>query len=139
MPATTIIKDPKIKLDEFEEIPAISVKASELVTNAYIRLGRPQDPFTPSGEKMMNIIIAVWEDLYPRQRIAWEADRADYKRAELSISEQVSKKTGRSLASYPYPIYLMMKKIFPKFNAIDRKNCMRMVKKWPMFRFANKI
>jgi hypothetical protein len=64
--------------------------------------------------------------------------RAEYKGSELDIKDQVKKKTGRSLASYPYPIYAMMKKLFPKFNPTERNNCMKMVKRFPIFRFANK-
>jgi len=46
----------------------------------------------------------------------WLEQRKNYKASELSISQQVKRQTGRSLASYPYPIYQMMKKVFPDFD-----------------------
>lgn len=125
-------------INEFEEIPASSVAASKILTDMWARLGKPNTPFTPSGEKLMNIIISVWYDLYPKEAIGWEEDRKEYKKSELSITEQVHKRTGRSLASYPSPIYYMMKKLFKGFEPAKRENCMKMVKKWPMFRFANR-
>lgn len=130
----------KLKLgDEYEVIPPQAVAASEAVVRTWIHLGRPESPFTESGEKLMKVIIAVWEDTWPQQASEWHAMRKNYQDVEMDISEQVSKKTGRSLASYPYPLYTMMKKVFPKFDPGERKNAMKFVKKWPMFRMANKI
>lgn len=129
----------KLGEEEFEEIPSEAVAASHIISDMYIKLGQPKDPFTPSGEKMMNIILAVWEDLYPLEARSWYADRKEYQNNEMTISEQVSKGTGRSLASYPYPVYMMMKKVFKGFNATERNNCIKMVKKWPQLRLANRV
>lgn len=128
----------ELPLDQFEEIPQTAVIASKLIADTYIRLGRPPTPFSESGQKFMNFLIAVWEKLYPVDAQIWHDKRKEYQNAELSISEQVSKRTGRSLASYPLPLYQMMKKTFVGFDAAERKNCMKMVKLWPMFKFANK-
>lgn len=87
----------------------------------------------------MDLIIAVWEDLYPVDRETWYAERKRYKTAELSINEQVAKGTGRSLASYPMPIFKLMQVVFRGFDPAERKNCIRMVRKWPMFQMANKV
>jgi hypothetical protein len=65
--------------------------------------------------------------------------RAEYQKEELPISTQVARKTGRSLASYPLPIYNIMKKVFPGFDAAKRNNAIKMVKKWPIFRMANRV
>jgi len=126
-------------LEGYEEIPKEAVLASKWLTDLWVKLGRPQTPFTPSGAKLMNVIIAVWEDTYPIQVKAWTDERATYKKEELLITEQVHRQTGRSLASYPMPIFRMMKKVFPNFKVGERKNTIRLVRKWPMFRFCQKI
>lgn len=125
--------------EEYEIIPPDAVAASRIIVDIWKQLGKPDSPLTPTGEKLMKIIISVWEDLYPEQRILWYAERTEYQKGEKSIKEQVRGQTGRSLASYPLPIYSMMKKVFPNFDAGERKNCIKMVKKYPMFRYANKI
>lgn len=129
----------KFQGDEYEEVPQEANAASRIIAEMYIKLGKPQDPLSESGKKVVNIMIAVWEDLFPLQAKMWYEDRKDYKTNELSTTEQVRKHTGRSLASYPLPIYNMMKKVFPKFDVAERKNCMKMVKEWPMFQMANKV
>ena len=131
--------DIKIGDEVYSEVPKEAVLASKWLIDAHKALGRPPTPFTKSGEKMMNMIIAVWEDLYPIERKIWLDDRREHLLAEKSISQQVRQHTGRSLASYPYPIYKMMKVVFPDFKAGERKNCIKLVKKWPMFRMVNKI
>jgi hypothetical protein len=103
------------------------------------RLGRPTTPFTPSGAKLMDIIIAIWEDGYPAQVRKWIADRKEYQNSELSLTEQVHRRSGRSLASFPMPVYKMMKTVFKGFNSTERENCMKMVRKWPQFRMANRV
>jgi hypothetical protein len=123
---------------EYEEVPTISLFASKELVNAWERLGRPDSPLTPSGERLMNVIVTVWEELYPQEVKKWTEDRKDYKLSELSITEQVHKHTGRSLASYPYFVFHAMKRLFPKFDAVKRENCLKMVRKYPMFKLANK-
>ena len=132
---------PDIKIGDeiYSEVAREAVIASKGITDAHKALGKPTTPFTDSGQKLMNMIIAVWEDLYPIERKVWFQERGDHLSSEKSITQQVSQKTGRSLASYPYPIYKMMKVVFPEFKAGERKNCIKLVKKWPMFRMVNKI
>lgn len=132
-------KDPKLSLEEYEVIPPQAVAATQILIDMWEKLGRPKTPFTRPGEKLMNIIIAIWEDSYPTQRNKWYADRKEYQKNELDISTQVSRRTGRSLASYPLPIYSMMRKMFEGFDPAKRENCIKMVRKWPMFRMANKV
>jgi len=128
----------KVGNEDFEEVPKTAVVASKVVSDMWVRLGKPQTPFSTSGAKMMEIIIAVWQDCYPLDAKVWSDQRHEYKANELSIKDQVQRHTGRSLASYPYPIFKMMKSVFRGFDPAERKNCMKMVKKWPMFMFANK-
>ena len=139
--ATPKVEGAETKFDpnEYEVIPPQAVASVKILMKMWEKLGRPKTPFTPSGAKLMNIIIAVWEDGYPREAREWTAARKEYQKEELPISTQVSKKTGRSLASYPLPIYNIMGKLFIGFKPAERKNCMKMVKKWPMFRLANKV
>ncbi len=135
------IIDPKVDsvLAEYDVIPPQAVISTKILMDMWERLGKPKTPFVPSGEKLMNIIIAIWEDGYPRQAREWYKERENYQKSELSISTQVSQHTGRSLASYPLPIYNVMKRLFKGFEPAERKNCIRMVRKWPMFRMANRI
>ena len=125
--------------EEYDIIPSEATIASRVIADMWIKLGKPQTPFTNSGKKMMDIIIAVWEDLYPLQSKVWWDERKNYQSSEMTVSEQVSKGTGRSLASYPLPIYNLMKKVFRGFDTAERKNCIKMVRLWPQFRMANKI
>jgi hypothetical protein len=123
--------------DEYEEIPQIALITSKWLVEAWEQLGKPDNPFTESGAKMMAVIIAVWEELYPDESKQWYEDRKTYRKHELSITEQVHKHTGRSLASYPFPIFQVMKTIFPTFKAAQRENCLKMVRKFPMFQMCN--
>lgn len=121
----------------------IATKQGSGVVNAIIqsweKLGKPDTPLSDAGEKLMKVIIATWEDTYPMESDQWYADRRDYKNAELTISEQVHQNTGRSLASYPYYIYIIMKKVFPEFKLAERETVLKFVKKYPMFLMANRI
>lgn len=129
----------KVNNEEYDVMPTPAVQASKMISDTWIKLGQPDTPLTESGKKMMNVIIAVWEDLYPVEREVYYGERKDYQDAELTTTQQVRQGTGRSLGSYPYPIYAMMKKVFKGFDAAERKNMMKMVKIWPMFRFARKV
>lgn len=133
------IKDPKVNLNDYEVIPPQVTASARIIVDMWIRLGRPTTPFTPAGSKMMNIIIAIWEDGYRKQVREWHKDRANYQKSELGLTEQVHKRTGRSLASFPLPIYNMMRTVFRGFDPAERSNCIKMVKKWPLFRMANKV
>lgn len=128
-----------LNLKEYEEVPKEAVQASGAITFAWDRLGRPKTPFTKSGAKLMDVIIAVWQDCYPVDAKIWFEERQWYKNAEKRISEQVAQRTGRSLASYPLPVYQIMKRVFKGFDPAERKNAMRMCKKWPIFQMANKL
>lgn len=128
----------KIGDEEYETIPETAVAASKWLVDLWETLGRPESPLTQSGEKLMNVIIAVWQELYPKDYSDWIEQRKDYKLSELDMKEQIRKHTGRSLASYPYHVFMIMKKVFPNFNAGERGNCMKMIRKYPLFKMANK-
>lgn len=135
MPAKTI----KLGEEEYSVIDPAAVQASKILVDSWIKLGKPTDPFSPSGKKIVNLIIAIWEDCFPIQRELWYGERKKYQESEMSIGEQVRKGTGRSLASFPVPVYHMLTKTFKGFDPAERKNCIKMVKEWPLFRFANRI
>ena len=105
----------------------------------WVYFGKPKTPLSKSGGKLMDVLIATWEDLLPKESKKWYKQRENYQKAELPIKQQVKKHTGRSLASYPSYIYFMMKRLFPNFNPTERKNCIKMVKKWPQFQMARKV
>lgn len=114
-----------------------AIVVTDLLIRMWDRLGKPSDPFSESGKKMMEVIIATWEDSFPVESRAWYEERKLYQKEENSITYQVHHETGRSLASYPYYIYSVMKIIFPKFKFSDRNTVLKLVKYYPMFRFAN--
>lgn len=126
-------------MSNFEEIPPVSVLASRMLADFYVKQGSPDSPFTKSGAKIVNMIIAIWKDLYPKEVIEWEKERKEYKESEKSIKDQVKQRTGRNLASYPYPIYRLLKVTFPEIKLGERKTCIKFVKKWPMFQLANRV
>lgn len=136
MPSDRVIK---IKGEEYETVPEVASLTSLWLVEMWERLGRPDTPLSDAGGRMMNVIITVWEELYPDEAKKWTEERKDYKKAEMSPREQVRKHTGRSLASYPYPIFLMMSKLFPNFKPGNRENCIKLVRKFPMFQMANKV
>jgi len=124
------------------ELPDVSpqrIVVSKVLADWWVKLGRPTTPLSKSGQKLMDIIIATWEDLFREESVLWYKEREDYKKSELPISKQVEKHTGRSLASYPMYIYQVMKGLFPNFNSTERKNCFKMCRKWPMFQMAKKL
>lgn len=103
------------------------------------KLGKPKSPFSEAGKKLMEVIVATWEDTMPDDAAEWYEVRKEYKNAELSAKEQVKKNTGRSLASYPYYIFLILKKIYPGIKLSERETAMKMVKHFPMFKFTDKV
>lgn len=142
MDSLSISKDSKsLKLngEEYEVIPPLAVASTKLLMDAYERLGSPQDPFSDSGKKVMEILISLWQDLFPKESQVWIAMRDDHKKAELSIREQVAKGTGRSLASLPMFIHKIMGKLFPQYKSWSRTEYTQFVKEYPMFRMVNKI
>lgn len=129
----------KLGKDVYDEIPNDSVIASKALYDVWVKLGKPQDPICEQGQRMMKVITSVWEDLYPLEAKCWIEDRKEHLSAEMSIHDQVVKKTGRSLASYPLPIYRMMKKFFPGYDTTQRDHCFEMIRLYPMFRLVNII
>ena len=111
---------------------------SDTIAKVWDRLGRPDSPLSKSGEKLMEVIIATWEDTYPTQYKEWQEARKEHLSSEMSIKEQIKGKTGRSLASYPTYVYYLIRSIFPDFKFSERENQLKMVKKYPIFRYANK-
>jgi hypothetical protein len=130
-----------IKLDgETYDIPTQQAQViSKTIAEMWERLGRPETPLSESGEKLMKIIIATWEDTFPIESNDWYEARKEYKLNEFDIKTQVHRQTGRSLASYPSYIYNVMKRVFPQFKLSDRENVMKLVKKYPIFQMANKV
>lgn len=125
--------------EDYEIIRPEAVQTSKYVVDMWLKLGKPKDPFSDQGKKLVELMIAGWEYCYPFEAREWYEMRKEYQGAEMSIHDQVKQKTGRSLASYPYPIYAMMTAVFKGFDPAERNNCIKMVKEWPMFRFANKV
>lgn len=129
----------KFNGEEYEEIPQLANAASIIISDMYIKLGQPDDPFSAQGEKMMNLIISVWQDLYPEDAREWFEARKDYQNSEMTTKEQVRQRTGRSLASIPRPIYDIMQKVFKNYKLSHRDDYIKLVRRYPIFRMANHI
>lgn len=126
--------------NEVYDIPTRQASAiSNAIAYVWEQTGRPESPLSESGEKVMKVIIATWEDTFPTQAYEWYKERQLYQSVELDIHTQVKNQTGRSLASYPTYIYKVMRKTFPKFRLGDRKNVIKLVKRYPMFQMAVKV
>lgn len=116
-----------------------TLKAINILAGLWENLGKPDTPLSDPGKKLVTVIISVWEDLYPLEAKSWIEARKEHLASEMTIREQIKGHTGRSLASYPYPIYQMFKLFFPNFDSTQRKNCMELVRAFPIFKFVNKI
>lgn len=119
--------------DVYEEIPKHATVASRVIADMHKQLGEPDTPLSDAGEKMMNILIAIWEDMYGDDVAQWTASRKEYQGAEMTTREQIKHKTGASLASVPFPIYQMMKKVFPQYKLSSRDDWMKFLQRYPMF------
>jgi hypothetical protein len=123
----------------YDTIPKAGVQATNILVKIWEDLGKPPTPLSKAGEKMMKVIIAVWEDLYPLEVKNHFKDRTEYQNNELSINQQVHQHTGRILITYPEHIFKFMKKIFPDFKLGERKNVMKLARKYKMFQTANTL
>lgn len=124
---------------EYEQESEINLLASKVLADAWVQLGKPDSPLSDAGEKIMRAIFVVWEELDPVGSKEWLDQRKEYQSNELSINEQVHRRTGRSLATYPLPVFAIMKKMFPKFKFGDRESVIKLVRKYPQFRMANRV
>lgn len=126
--------------EDIYEIPTEHAAAiTEHLVYAYGKLGKPEDPLSESGKKMMDVILATWEDTYPFEYYEWKSIRDEYKDNELDIHDQVKQGTGRNLAAYPMYVLQVMKRIFPNWDPIKRENCMALVREYPIFRMCNRV
>lgn len=116
-----------------------AIVVTDLIIRMWEKLGCPEDMFSESGQKLMAVIIATWEDTFPVESQRWYEERKLYQKEEKTTQEQVHQNTGRSLASYPYYIYSVMKIVFPKVKYSNRETVLKLVKHYPLFRFANKV
>lgn len=105
---------------------------------AWSQLGKPKTVFSDSGDKMMQVLIASYEDLFPEDARERKKEISEHKQVEMSISDQVKKHTGRSLASVPLYFDKMMK-VFFKEDKKDRAYYLKLVRKYPMFKMVNRV
>lgn len=125
--------------EEEYEIPTDqAILLSKYLTEAWDKLGKPNDLFTESGRKLMTVIIAAWEDTYPTQYAQWKANRDEHLASELPIREQALH-TGRSLSSTPTFVWYLMKKFYTGNNINERKFQLKFVKEYPIFRYTQRI
>ena len=131
-------KEFKVNGETYDVPTDQAIVVTDLILRMWERLGNPEDMFSESGQKLMTVIIATWEDTFPAESAAWYEERKLYQKEEKTISEQVHQNTGRSLASYPYYIYSVMKIVFPTVKYSNRETVLKLVKHYPMFQFAGR-
>jgi hypothetical protein len=129
----------RIGNEEYDVIPPQSVAASKMVTDAYIKAGSPTSPFTKQGEEIMNVIVAVWMDLYPKQYVEWVGMKKEHIKEEMSAKDQVKEQTGRSLVSFPTPVYKLMQVFFKDFTMNDRDEVIKFAKRYPIFAMSSHL
>ena len=132
-------KNISIKGQDYEILPDTVNEALMSLMLAWERLGQPKTVFSESGNKLMQVIIATWRDLYPKESQDWLKLRAEYQFSEKTIKEQVKAHSGRSLASIPLYIHKIMKEVFKEDKVTDREYYKKLVKKFPIFQMANKV
>jgi hypothetical protein len=124
---------------EYEVPTDQAVLLSKYLTYAWDKLGKPNDIFTNSGRKLMDVIISAWEDTYPDQYYEWKIARDEHLHSEKTIHEQISQGTGRSLASIPSFVFHLIKKFFTANKPFNREFYIKLVREYPIFRYVNKI
>jgi hypothetical protein len=133
------VREIEIDGDMYDIPTKQAIAISNLLVNVWVKLGKPDTPLRGKGIDMMKIIISSWEDTMPKEARLWKKDRSEHLAAEMDVKEQVKKKTGRILASYPGMIHALMKIVFPKFKSGKRENVIKLVQLFPMFKYVNKI
>lgn len=128
----------RIKTDKAYEVPPEqAIILTEFLHRVWERLGKPTDPLSDAGKKVVEAIIMAYERTYPMEWRDWLKDREQYQHDELTLHEQL--KTGRSLASYPVFIYNVLRKMFPTTDFSNRDFIIKFVRAFPMFRYANRV
>lgn len=123
---------------EYEVPTQHGFTVSHVISQMWEKLGKPDTPLSKQGAKLMDIIIATWEDTFPDHYREWVRERQEVISSQKTTKEQVKEKTGRSLAAYPMYVYKMIKLVFPTFRFTDRENQIKLVKKWPIFKLVEK-
>jgi len=122
-------------------IPEVLSKAMTYMLTTWRRLGKPRTVFSTNGEKMLKVIVATWQDIYPKESKQWIEERSTYQKNEKTLRQQVGSRSGRSLASIPMYIFKVMKVFFTEdpLKGMDREFYIKLAKKFPLFRMANKV
>lgn len=127
------VSDFKVELFTQEEY-----SAADMLAKLWDGLGRPTDPFSESGIKLMNGILSTWEVLRPEEAYDWKRMRDEYKNNEKDIHQQVKEHSGRILAAMP-PLFLtFFHTFFPDYK-MDREFFIKLARQFPMMRMANRI
>lgn len=125
-------------INDYEIIPPHLSSATEMIASLWDKLGRPKDPLSKTGRKLVEFIFDCYKELFPYEYAQWVENLKLHKKEEWSITEQVRKHTGRSLLSYPYWVFMILKKVFPTFDFVKRENALKIAKIFPQFKIANK-
>jgi hypothetical protein len=128
-----------LNLEDYDIIPPHLSTLTSFIVEVWQRLGKPTDPLSEAGQKLVNFVFDSYEELYPQEYKAWRESIKEYQLAEKTLTEQVRKHTGRSLISYPYWVFMILKKLFPNFDFVKRENALKIAKTFKQFQVANKV
>lgn len=119
-------------------VPQDQYKAIDYLVGIWEGVGKPTEPFSKSGLKVLAAMIEAWKVLMPEEYLGWKQVRDEYQSSELDVHDQVKKKTGRIVVSMPRLFITLFHKLFPGYDT-DRKFFIKLGRHFPIFRFARKI
>lgn len=119
-------------------VPQDKYLAVDYLIKIWESVGRPTEPFSKSGLRVVEAIIEVWKVILPEEYVEWKKIRDDYQRSEKDIHTQVREGTGRISVSMPRLFVTLIHKMFPDYK-MDKSFFVKLAKHFEIFRFANKI
>lgn len=125
-------------VNDYTIIPPHLSSATQMIVELWDKVGRPTDPLSSSGKKVVHFVFECYKELFPSEFKQWLDERKEYQVHEKSIPEQVRNHTGRSLLSYPYWVFMVLRNVFPHFDFVKRENALKIAACFPQFQIANK-
>lgn len=119
-------------------LPQDQYQAVDYLVKIWEGVGRPTEPFSKSGLKVVEAIIEAWKIIKPDEYMDWKRIRDEYQSSEMDVHDQVKQKTGRIAVSMPRLFITLFHKMFPGYNT-DRTFFLKLGKHYPIFRFAQKL
>lgn len=100
------------------------------------KLGNPTDCSTNVGWVMLDNIIQVWSNYFPREVAEWKEEVLDQLEVERSIAASV-KAGGYFPMSWPSRLYKMIKTLLPDQKLNDDDFIHKLLGRYPIFKTTN--